>query len=279
MFNTINYHDNTHTYTQTSDANKRSTVASDSWPCQRLSIPPASDDWPAQDEIDKVEHTHVHRHCSTRSYTVFWRWWEGNRREEWVVEFHTATSCTIQLVFPLPDFLLGPSFSIPYPPPPLLQPISPITFPTSHLSSPSPLWCIMTVLVVVLYTVIVTKLSHINLIDDLPWINHLNFHTHNFVSLLSSSECVSRGSGSGGTVGELAPSLLTASCRKVLLILAGDVETNPGPYTDYGGKNNYTRACVWYLGRAWASPTQASRMVEFSCICRTLFRKYKLRLF
>ena len=54
------------------------------------------------------------------------------------------------------------------------------------------------------------------------------------VSLLFSSECVSRGSGGGGTVGELAPSLLTAPWRKELLIVAGDVETNPGPYTYYG---------------------------------------------
>ena len=45
------------------------------------------------------------------------------------------------------------------------------------------------------------------------------------------------GSGGGGTVGELVPSLLIAPWRKELLILAGDVETNPGPYTDY------TRAC------------------------------------
>ena len=60
--------------------------------------------------------------------------------------------------------------------------------------------------------------------DDLP---------STFVSLLSSSECVSRGSG-GGTVGELVPSLLTAPWKKELLILAGDVETNPGPYTHYG---------------------------------------------
>ena len=59
-----------------------------------------------------------------------------------------------------------------------------------------------------------------------------------FVSLLSSSECVSRGSGGGGTVGELAPSLLTAPWRKELLMLAGDVETNPGPYTRYVGKNS-----------------------------------------
>ena len=56
---------------------------------------------------------------------------------------------------------------------------------------------------------------------------------HVTVSLLSS-ECVSRGSGGSGTVGEMAPSLFTAPLRKELLILAGDVETNPGPYTDYG---------------------------------------------
>ena len=55
-----------------------------------------------------------------------------------------------------------------------------------------------------------------------------------YVSLLSSSECVSWMSGGGGTVGELVPSLLTAPWRKELLILAGDVETNPGPYTVYG---------------------------------------------
>ena len=35
-------------------------------------------------------------------------------------------------------------------------------------------------------------------------------------------------------MGELAPSLLTAPWRKELLVLAGDVETNPGPYTPYG---------------------------------------------
>ena len=42
------------------------------------------------------------------------------------------------------------------------------------------------------------------------------------------------GSGGGGTVGELVPSLLTAPWRKELLMLGGDVETNPGPYTVYG---------------------------------------------
>ena len=55
-----------------------------------------------------------------------------------------------------------------------------------------------------------------------------------FQFFLVLSECVSRGSGGGGTVGELAPSLLTAPCRKELLMLAGDVESNPGPYTNYG---------------------------------------------
>ena len=30
-------------------------------------------------------------------------------------------------------------------------------------------------------------------------------------------------------MGDLAPSLLTALRRKLLLIIAGDVETNPGP--------------------------------------------------
>ena len=54
-----------------------------------------------------------------------------------------------------------------------------------------------------------------------------------FVSLLSS-ECASRGSGGGETVGELAPSLLTAPWRKEQLMLAGDVESNPGPWTQYG---------------------------------------------
>ena len=42
------------------------------------------------------------------------------------------------------------------------------------------------------------------------------------------------GSGGGGTVGELVPSLLIAPWRKELLMLAGDVECNPGPFTQYG---------------------------------------------
>ena len=82
----------------------------------------------------------------------------------------------------------------------------------------------------------------ISLIDDLPKVNYFILPSA-FVSLpsspllsspLLSSECVSRGSGGGGTVGELVHSLLTAPWRKELLILAGDVETNPGPYTFYG---------------------------------------------
>ena len=79
----------------------------------------------------------------------------------------------------------------------------------------------------------------INLIDNLPKVNY-SMLPSTFVSLLSSSECVSRGSGGGGTVGELAPSLLTAPWRKELLMLAGDVESNPGPYTYYG-KNSYDK--------------------------------------
>ena len=58
-----------------------------------------------------------------------------------------------------------------------------------------------------------------------------------FVSLLFSSDGVYKGSGGGGTVGEQVPTLPTAPWRKEVLILAGDVETNPGPYT------NYARAC------------------------------------
>ena len=44
-------------------------------------------------------------------------------------------------------------------------------------------------------------------------------------------------------MGELPPSLLTAPRRKELLMLAGDVESNPGPYTFYG-KNS----CAITLG-------------------------------
>ena len=67
-------------------------------------------------------------------------------------------------------------------------------------------------------------------------------------------------------MGKLAPSLLTAPWRKELLMLAGDVETNPGPWTDYGknlcmvlmhiptssyllrSKCNYHKITSWY---AW----------------------------
>ena len=38
-------------------------------------------------------------------------------------------------------------------------------------------------------------------------------------------------------MGELAPSLLTAPWRKELLMLAGDIESNPGPLTDYIGED------------------------------------------
>jgi len=35
--------------------------------------------------------------------------------------------------------------------------------------------------------------------------------------------------GRGGTGGELAPSLLIAPRRRFVLIISGDIETNPGP--------------------------------------------------
>jgi len=38
----------------------------------------------------------------------------------------------------------------------------------------------------------------------------------------------------------MAPSLLTAQWRRLLLLLAGDVETNPGPDPDYGGEYHDT---------------------------------------
>ena len=44
--------------------------------------------------------------------------------------------------------------------------------------------------------------------------------------IFSSSEGIPKGRG---TVGDMSPSLLTALRRKQLLIVAGDVETNPGP--------------------------------------------------
>ena len=38
-------------------------------------------------------------------------------------------------------------------------------------------------------------------------------------------------------MGEVVPSLLTAPWRKELLMLARDVESNPGPFTGYVGKD------------------------------------------
>jgi len=51
---------------------------------------------------------------------------------------------------------------------------------------------------------------------------------------------VFRRRGSGETWTEMAPSLLTAQWRRLLLLLAGDVETNPGPDPDYGGEYHDT---------------------------------------
>ena len=42
----------------------------------------------------------------------------------------------------------------------------------------------------------------------------------------------------GGTGRELAPPLLTSPWRRLLLIMAGDVEMNPGPSYDHGEKHN-----------------------------------------
>ena len=48
-------------------------------------------------------------------------------------------------------------------------------------------------------------------------------------------------------MGELAPSLLTAPWRKELLILAGDVESNPGPYVQYGKNScDINLGCIGY---------------------------------
>ena len=52
------------------------------------------------------------------------------------------------------------------------------------------------------------------------------------LSLLSTSGGVSRGKGMTG--GEMAPSLLISPRRRLLIIVAGDVERNPGPETYYG---------------------------------------------
>ena len=87
---------------------------------------------------------------------------------------------------------------------------------------------------------------HIVVTDDLSKINNFILPS-TFVSLLSTSECVSRGSG-GGTVGELAPSLLTAPWMKELLMLAGDVESNPGPCTTYGKNSCDINSRIYYIG-------------------------------
>ena len=44
---------------------------------------------------------------------------------------------------------------------------------------------------------------------------------------------MSSGRGHVGGEGRLVSSLHTALQRKLLLMLAGDVESNPGPYHDY----------------------------------------------
>ena len=118
----------------TSDANQCRTVATNSRTSQCLPVPPASCDWPAQDEMDITGCTPLHPDHSPGSHTV-WRWWEGNKREELVVEFdshtlyHTiirkAQSSFFFLPFPLP---------LPPPPPPILSP--PSLLP--HNLSPSP---------------------------------------------------------------------------------------------------------------------------------------------
>lgn len=72
----------------------------------------------------------------------------------------------------------------------------------------------------------------ITLIDDLSKINHFML---TFFCLLLFSEYASKGSGGGVTVEELVPFLITAPWRKEQLMLAGDIESNPGPYyTEYG---------------------------------------------
>ena len=55
------------------------------------------------------------------------------------------------------------------------------------------------------------------------------------VSPFSKCARVLKGRNGGGeTSRELSPSLLIAPWRTQLLMLAGDVESNPGPYTNYG---------------------------------------------
>ena len=64
-----------------SDANQCRTVATSSRTSQCLPIPPASCDWPAQDEIDITGCIPFNPDCSAWSHTV-WRCWEDNRREK-----------------------------------------------------------------------------------------------------------------------------------------------------------------------------------------------------
>ena len=59
---------------------------------------------------------------------------------------------------------------------------------------------------------------------------------------------------------KLAPSLLTAPWRKEVLILAGDVETNPGPYTDYGKNSCGTNlGPIGVYGKWYYSKTSEQR--------------------
>lgn len=54
------------------------------------------------------------------------------------------------------------------------------------------------------------------------------FENMNYLS--STTEDISRGKSVDVTGGELASSILTAPQRRLLLIVAGDVERNPGPH-------------------------------------------------
>ena len=97
-------------------------MATSSRPNQCLPITLASCDWPAQDEIDITWCTPLHPDYSAGSHT-FWRWWEGNGREEWVAYSH-------KLYQTMYDSLV--SFSS-YSPIPLTNPISLLTPPLPHL--------------------------------------------------------------------------------------------------------------------------------------------------
>ena len=71
-----------HIYTHTLDADQCSAVACWCGPCQCLPIPPASCDWPAQDEIDIMEYTPLRPHYSAGSHTAVGRLWEGDNRDK-----------------------------------------------------------------------------------------------------------------------------------------------------------------------------------------------------